>query len=46
MDGNGAQAVLTGFSRHNETPACSPAQEHDYDRGSEMACHPETARPA
>lgn len=44
MDGNGAEAALEGFSRQMKRLPMSLRKSMTYDRGLEMACHPELAR--
>ena len=44
MDGNGAEAALEGFSRQMKRLPQSLRKSMTYDRGLEMACHPELAR--
>jgi len=44
MDGNGAEAALEGFSRQMKRLPLSLRKSMTYDRGPEMACHPELAR--
>lgn len=44
MDGNGAEAALEGFSRQMKRLPVSLRKSMTYDRGLEMACHPELAR--
>ena len=44
MDGNGAEAALEGFSRQMKRLPASLRKSMTYDRGLEMACHPELAR--
>jgi len=44
MDGNGAEAALDGFSRQMRSLPASLRRSLTYDRGLEMACHPELAR--
>jgi IS30 family transposase len=44
MEGNGAQAALEGFSRQMKRLPASLRKSMTYDRGLEMACHPELAR--
>jgi IS30 family transposase len=44
MDGNGAEAALEGFSRQLKRLPSSLRKSMTYDRGLEMACHPELAR--
>ena len=44
MDGNGAEAVLESFSRQMKRLPAALRKSMTYDRGSEMACHPELAR--
>jgi IS30 family transposase len=44
MDGNGAAAVLEGFTRQMKHLPAFLRRSLTYDRGSEMACHPELAR--
>ena len=44
MDGNGAEAGLEGFSRQMKRLPQSLRKSMTYDRGLEMACHPELAR--
>lgn len=44
MNGNGATAVLDSFSRQMKLLPKMMRKSMTYDRGSEMACHPELAR--
>ena len=44
MNGNGAQAVLDSFTRQMKRLPAALRKSMPYDRGSEMACHPELAR--
>ena len=44
MDGNTAQAALEGFSRQMKRLPAMMRKSMTYDRGSEMACHPELSR--
>ena len=44
MDGNGAEAALDGFSRQMKRLPSACAKALTYDRGLEMACHPDLAR--
>ena len=44
MNGNGAEAVLDSFTRQMKRLPVSWRRSMAYDRGSEMACHPELAR--
>jgi IS30 family transposase len=44
MDGNGAAAVLDSFTRQMKRLPVALRKSMTYDRGSEMACHPELAR--
>jgi IS30 family transposase len=44
MKGNGADAVLDSFSRQMKRLPVALCKSMTYDRGSEMACHPELAR--
>ena len=44
MNGNGAKAVLDSFTRQMKRLPVSLRKSMSYDRGSEMACHPELAR--
>jgi IS30 family transposase len=44
MDGNGAEAALESFSRQMKRLPAALRKSMTYDRGSEMACHPELAR--
>ena len=44
MDGNGAEAALEGFSRQMKRLPLMLRKSMSYDRGLEMACHPELAR--
>ena len=44
MDGNGAEAALEGFSRQMKRLPAVLRKSLTYDRGLEMACHPELAR--
>ena len=44
MDGNGAEAAVEGFSRQMKRLPQSLRKSMTYDRGLEMACHPELAR--
>jgi IS30 family transposase len=44
MNGNGAEAALEGFSRQMKRLPASLRKSMTYDRGLEMACHPELAR--
>ncbi len=44
MDGNGAEAALEGFTRQMKRLPASLRKSMTYDRGLEMACHPELAR--
>ena len=43
MTGNGAEAVLGSFTRQMKRLPASLRKSMTYDRGSEMACHPELA---
>ena len=43
MTGNGAGAVLDSFTRQMTRPPVALRKSMTYDRGSEMACHPEPA---
>ena len=45
MDGNGAEAALEGFTRQMKRLPAMLRKSMTYDRGLEMACHPELARP-
>jgi len=42
--GNGAEAVLDSFTRQMKRLPAALRKSMTYDRGSEMACHPELAR--
>jgi len=44
MNGNGAEAVLDSFTRQMKHLPVALRKSMTYDRGSEMACHPELAR--
>ena len=44
MRGNGADAALDSFTRQMKRLPASVRKSMTYDRGSEMACHPELAR--
>ena len=44
MDGNGAEAALDSFIRQMRRLPAAVRKSMTYDRGSEMACHPELAR--
>ena len=44
MDGNGAEAALAGFTRQMKRLPARFRKSLTYDRGLEMACHPELAR--
>ena len=44
MKGNGADAVLDSFTRQMKRLPVALRKSMTYDRGSEMACHPELAR--
>ncbi len=44
MEGNTAQAALDGFTRQMKRLPSIMRRSMTYDRGSEMACHPEMAR--
>ncbi len=44
MNGNGAEAVLNSFTRQMKRLPLALRKSMTYDRGSEMACHPELAR--
>jgi IS30 family transposase len=44
MKGNGADAVLDSFTRQLKRLPVALRKSMTYDRGSEMACHPELAR--
>lgn len=44
MEGNGAAAVLEGFTRQMKHLPAFLRRSLTYDRGVEMACHPELAR--
>ena len=44
MNGNGAQAALDSFTRQMKRLPAIMRKSMTYDRGSEMACHPELAR--
>ena len=44
MDGNGAAAALEGFTRQMKRLPAFLRRSLTYDRGVEMACHPELAR--
>ena len=44
MNGNGAQAALDSFTRQMKRLPATMRKSMTYDRGSEMACHPELAR--
>ncbi len=44
MDGNGAEAALDSFTRQMKRLPAMMRKSMTYDRGSEMACHPELAR--
>ncbi len=44
MNGNGAGAVLESFTRQMKRLPVALRKSMTYDRGSEMACHPELAR--
>ena len=44
MNGNGADAVLSSFTRQMKRLPAALRKSMTYDRGSEMACHPELAR--
>jgi hypothetical protein len=44
MDSNGAEAALDSFTRKMGRLPVALLKSMTYDRGSEMACHPELAR--
>ena len=44
MNGNGAAAVLDSFTRQMKRLPVAHRKSRAYDRGSEMACHPELVR--
>jgi IS30 family transposase len=44
MNGNGAEAALDSFTRQMKRLPAMMRKSMTYDRGSEMACHPELAR--
>jgi IS30 family transposase len=44
MNGNGAEAALDSFTRQMKRLPAEMRKSMTYDRGSEMACHPELAR--
>jgi IS30 family transposase len=44
MEGNGAEAALAGFTRQMRRLPAFLRRSLTYDRGLEMACHPELAR--
>lgn len=44
MEGNGAEAALAGFTRQMKHLPAFLRRSLTYDRGLEMACHPELAR--
>jgi IS30 family transposase len=44
MEGNGAKAALAGFTRQMRRLPAFLRRSLTYDRGPEMACHPELAR--
>ena len=44
MEGNGAAAALEGFTRQMKHLPAVLRRSLTYDRGMEMACHPELAR--
>ncbi len=44
MRGNGAEAVLDSFTRQMKRLPAALRKSMTYDRGSEMACHPELLR--
>ena len=44
IDGNGAEAALDSFTRQMRRLTAAVRNSMTYDRGSEMACHPELAR--
>jgi IS30 family transposase len=44
MNGNSAEAVLDSFTRQMKRLPAALRKSMTYDRGSEMACHPELAR--
>lgn len=44
MDGNGAEAALESFSRQMKRLPAALRKSMTYDRGSELACHPELIR--
>ena len=44
MDGNTAEAALKGFTRQMKRLPAALRKSMTYDRGSELACHPELAR--
>ena len=46
MRGNNAEAVLDSFTRQTKRLPAALRKSMSYDRGSEMACHPELARRA
>lgn len=43
MNGNGAEAALDSFTRQMKRLPAMMRKSMTYDRGSEMACHPELA---
>jgi transposase, IS30 family len=45
MRGNGAEAVLDSFTRQMKRLPAALRKSMTYDRGSEMACHPELTLP-
>lgn len=44
MDGNTAEAALEGFTKQMKRLPAALRKSMTYDRGSELACHPELAR--
>jgi IS30 family transposase len=44
MNGNGAEAALDSFTRQMKRLPAMMRKSMTYDRGSEMACHPDLAR--
>jgi len=44
MNGNGAEAALESFTRQMKRLPAMMRKSMTYDRGSEMACHPDLAR--